>query len=74
MILSVGPNDDGLHHLTNMKKLEVLKIASPFITDKGVEHLGQLTNLKWLYVNGTAITDDGVAELRQALPDCRIVR
>lgn len=71
---SPGITDAGLVHLQGFAKLNSLFLAAPEITDAGLGHLERLPKLKYLRIFGTKVTPEGVAKLRQALPDCEIVR
>ena len=44
------------------------------MTDAALKALSGLESLKHLKVEHTQITADGVARLREALPECEIVR
>lgn len=66
--------DEGMKHLTGMTRLTDLQITNAPITDDGLGHLTGLKELRNLSVPKTRITEDGIRKLKQALPDCTIVR
>ena len=66
--------DAGLTHLKGLTSLHHLTLIQTDVTDAGLEHLKGLKNLQSLYVNDTEVTDEGVKKLKQALPNCRIIR
>lgn len=57
-----------------LAKLEMLLIDSNPITDDDLKLLKSLKNLSHLGLFETKVTDDGVAALKQALPNCQIIR
>lgn len=65
--------DAGLEHLEGLPQLEDLSLGKG-ITDAGVPRLAQLHTLRSLDLRHTNITRDGVRTLKQALPECEIVR
>ena len=65
--------DAGLAHLKGLIKLKDLRLSRTKITDAGLVHLKGLTKLKELRLMQTQITAEGVNELKQALPNCRII-
>ena len=66
--------DVGLEHLKGMNQLRSLKFSCTQITDAGLQHLDGLTKLTRLDLKNTKVTDNGVKKLRQALPNCEIIR
>jgi hypothetical protein len=65
--------DAGLAHLAGLTSLQVLKLDGTQVTDAGLVHLGGFTSLEELYI-GRTLTSEGFDKLRQALPNCSIVR
>ncbi len=65
-------DDDGLAHLSELKRLQTLSVAGTIISDQGLSHLTQLTGLRQLMLNATRVTQDGVEKLQVKLPDCVI--
>ena len=61
-----------LHCLAKLEELDLKQ--NPGITDAGLGHLEKLTQLKKLHLTMTGVTDEGIEKLKQALPDCQIVR
>ena len=57
-----------------MTGLTNLQLNGTQISDDGVKHLARLSRLQRLDLSNTQISDDGVKKLKQALPNCRIVR
>jgi serine/threonine protein kinase/Leucine-rich repeat (LRR) protein len=62
-----------LVELGGLKKLERLSLARSHVSDKGAKYLSPLTRLKELDLSDTQFTAAGVAELKQSLPQCRII-
>lgn len=67
-------DDSGVTHLAKLNNLEYLNLYGTKITDKALTELKGLKNLKKLYVWQTEVTDDGVANLKEALPNLKIVK
>jgi len=65
--------DAGLAHLHEMTELHVLDLFGIQVNDAGLAHLHGLTGLQTLFLSGTQVTDARLAQLRQALPNCKIV-
>ena len=51
-----------------------LELRDTKVTDEGLKHLAELKHLQWLNIGGTKVSADGVNNLKQALPDLKIVR
>lgn len=66
--------DQGLAHLGGLSSLQVLGLRDPKITNDAIPHLRKLTSLTKLDLTGTKISGKGLDELRQALPQCTILR
>lgn len=66
--------DKGLANLKDLKKLTYLNIYNTEVSDAGLANLAGLTSLKSLYLWQTKVTDDGVKKLKQALPNCQVVK
>jgi hypothetical protein len=71
-----GPeNDDNVFVIMQAHdRLEYLNLRGANITDAAVSRAKTLTGLKRLDLRDTHVTEDGLTELRQALPDCQILR
>jgi len=65
--------DAGMVHLSRLSNLRGLFLGKTQVTDAGLAHLKGLTNLQHLELKLTIVTDDGVDELKQALPDLKVV-
>ena len=79
--------DTGLECLSEMASLRALMLSTS-ATDAGLKHLTRLARLRLLYLAeshfvpspdvhktwGTGVTDEGVKGLKEALPDCEIIR
>lgn len=57
--------DEGMAHLTHLKKLNFLNLFRTNLTDKGLTNLRNLTNLETLLVGGTKVTDEGLKNLKK---------
>ena len=58
-----------------MNKLQSLWLLdNGAITDAGLEYLKNLRNLRSVTMQGTKVTQAGVDKLKEALPECEIVR
>ena len=65
--------DAKLVHLSGLNKLEWLGLPSQ-ITDTGLVHIKGLTHLQGLTLVDSQISDAGITELKQALPNCTVLR
>jgi len=70
---STQVTDAGMVHLSRLSNLRGLFLGKTQVTDAGLAHLKGLTNLQHLELKLTIVTDDGVDELKQALPDLKVV-
>jgi hypothetical protein len=66
--------DAGLAHLQRFSQLRLLDLYLTRVTDAGLVHLGWFSRLQSLNLKRTRVTDAGVQELKQALPNCQIIR
>ena len=57
-----------------MTSIERLDLTDAQVSDAALNDLITLTGLKQLVLSGTQVTDSGIGRLRQALPECEIVR
>lgn len=62
-ILDSNITDQGLVHLKEMTKMEMLLLGNTDIRGPGLVHLAGMRNLKKLYLHGSPVTDAGVAHL-----------
>jgi len=68
-------SDAGLaQNVKALSQLQWLNLSDTEVTDAGVIHLEGLMQLEVLGLRNTKISDTGVEILRQALPNCEIVR
>ena len=75
IIPTEAKTDLGLqHYLAAIEPPTYLNLKDWGITDAGLVHLKGMANLKTLDLRRTQITDAGVAELKQTLPNCRIIK
>jgi beta-lactamase regulating signal transducer with metallopeptidase domain len=66
--------DEGLSHLKNLSSLKRLHILHSQVTDAGLPQLANLKQLEELDMRGVdTVTAAGVQQLREQLPNCRIV-
>ena len=68
-----GIEDADLGKLLPLTNLKRLHLSSTRLTDAAVGTLTKLKSLRLLTVDGADITAEGVEQLRQALPEARIV-
>jgi internalin A len=66
--------DAGLKELAALKNLTTLGLSETKVTDVGLKELATLKTLTALHMGKTDVTDAGLKELRQALPNCQIVK
>ena len=67
-------SDAGLEEVGRLKNLTTLGLGHTATTDAGLKNLAGLTRLRTLYLDNTRVSDQGIAELKQALPDVRVIR
>jgi hypothetical protein len=76
---NVPISDNGVHSIRGLTKLEELDMCcgseegNPLVTNRSVDVLKTFANLRELNLWGAHIYDDGDAELKDALPDCKII-
>lgn len=66
-------SDDGMHTIAQLTQLSWLELWGTTVTDQGLLQLKSLKSLKRLTI-GPHVTKEGAAQLRQALPDCEVLR
>ncbi len=66
--------DAGLEHLAALVQLRHLSLNGTRITDAGLKSLHGLPQLHEMYLVRTLVTDAGVRELKQAIPNCKVIR
>ena len=71
---STKVTDAGVKELAGLKNLTALDLFNTQVTDAGLKELAGLKNLTTLFLSNTQVTDAGVRELKQALPNCQIVK
>jgi hypothetical protein len=64
--------DDGLQHLSGLRRLQILDLGGTGITDAGLQHLRELVELRHLNLADTKVTAEGVEMLKKALPNVEI--
>jgi hypothetical protein len=64
--------DDGVSHLTALKRLNRLDISATQITDRSCNSLSEMTSLTELSVTDTHITHEGIAQIRAKNPNIDI--
>lgn len=67
-------DDAALALLRGFPELRSLDLRDTRVTDRSVRRLMALSGLQRLDLRGARITDQGERELREALPDCEILR
>jgi len=71
--LSIVTTDDGLKHVSRMRKLIMLELSGSNITDAGLAHLYKLSKLRQIFVNDTQVSEQGRQDLRSAIPGLSVV-
>lgn len=73
---AIGPKvtDLGVAYLRGMTSIERLDLTDAQVSDAALNDLITLTGLKQLVLSGARVTDSGIERLRQALPECEVVR
>lgn len=66
--------DFGVKQLASLAELTHLGLDATGITDKSIPALKSLAKLQYLNISETDLTREGLLELREALPECRIVQ
>lgn len=66
--------DAGLKELAGLTQLRELELNLTLVTNAGLKELTGLTQLVRLDLRGTKVTAEGVKMLKQALPNCQIIR
>jgi hypothetical protein len=66
--------DNGMRHVSSLRKLEILDLRGTDVTDACIPHLLGLTNLRELSLRGTRVSEVGVEELERAMPGLRVTR
>ncbi len=56
--------NDGLVHLSSLKKMTLLSLSGTGVEDAGMEHIQELDALRWLVLTGSNISDEGLAYLK----------
>ena len=68
--------DEEVFHIRAVSKhfrVNTVDLSGTAVTDKGLKQLKELDELRELRLSNTQVTDAGVAELKQSLPNCKIV-
>ena len=65
--------DASLVHLKELAKLRYLYLGDTNVTDEGLVDLQTLTTLRSVDLGHSQVTNQGVKNLKQALPDCKII-
>jgi hypothetical protein len=65
--------DSGVARLVRLHQLRNLNLANTCITDVGLKHIQNLRQLNLLHLEGTKVTAEGIANLREALPNTKIL-
>ena len=73
-IYNTKVSDAGLENLKGLTQLRSLYLTDTRVTDAGLIHLRGLTQLQYLLLSHTKVSDAGVKKLKQALPNCQILR
>ncbi len=65
--------DADMQHIAALTSLEWLELDDTSVGDAGLKRLVALTKLRKLQLVQTQVTDEGVRQLREKLPNCRVV-
>lgn len=68
-----GLTDESAAVLAELPAIKTLLLSDNAITDVGLKRLASVPTLEQLDLNNTRVSSKAVAELRQALPNCRVV-
>jgi Leucine-rich repeat (LRR) protein len=71
---STQVTDAGLKEVASFKKLTALVLANTQVTNAGLTRLEPLQHLTSLNLRNTQVTDAGLLYLREALPQCQVIR
>ena len=66
--------DEGLKNVAGLQELQILNLAATRVTDAGLENLKGLKRLRLLDLTATQVTDAGLKHIREALPQCRVIK
>ena len=67
-------DDDDLARVAALTELYAIRLTGTSVTDAGIKHLAGLKKLIGVTLDGTKVTEAGVAELKNSLPNCRVVK
>ena len=67
-------DDDDLARVAALTELYAIRLTGTSVTDAGIKHLAGLKKLVGVTLDGTKVTEAGIAELKNSLPDCRVVK
>lgn len=66
-------SDRGIQNLSKMPHLTYLNLVSSKVSDAGIEALGSIQSLEEIYLWNSKVSKRGVENLRNALPEAKIV-
>jgi len=69
--ISLGINDKGLMHISKLKAIENLSLASAKITNDGLQHLAELPALKHISFERCKVSEQDLQRLKKKLPELR---
>jgi hypothetical protein len=64
--------DDGIRHLTQLRRVLLLNLSGTRVTDRCIDDLISLPGIRTLWLTGTAISQEGLLKLRRALPHANL--
>jgi hypothetical protein len=71
-MVSMEITDQGLEHISKLKKLKSLRLWRFKISDEGLKHLEKLDELTWLDLQSCEVSEEGLRRLKKKVPALRI--
>ena len=65
--------DRGIEAISKLQHLKYLNLVGTAVTDRSVRTLSSMKGLEEIYLLNSKVTEKGVENLRNALPDTKVV-